>query len=98
MLTGCAWRFVIQQSTAKHHAQSVKMALTEDLTQKQYTFDVCTLYVSYCASFNIKFERDLQKKQGYMYIVAILRTIAPSPASLKSIESKSLQNCECKIQ
>ena len=32
------WSPVIQQSTAKHHAQSVKMALTLDLTPKQYTF------------------------------------------------------------
>ena len=29
---------MIQQGTAKHHAQSVKMALTEDLAQKQHTF------------------------------------------------------------
>ena len=43
---------VIQQSTAaKHHPQSVnvKMALTEDLKQKQRTFGECTLYLSYCA-------------------------------------------------
>ena len=36
-------------NTAKHHAQSVqvKMALTEDLTQKQqHTFTECTLYAA----------------------------------------------------
>ena len=32
-----------------YHAQSVKMALTEDLTQKQHTFGECTLHVSYYA-------------------------------------------------
>ena len=39
----------------KHHAQSVKMALTEDLTQKQHTFGECTLCASCCAWFSEDF-------------------------------------------
>ena len=45
IVTNCAWCFavfVIKQNTAKHHSQSVTMALTEDLamilTQKQNIF------------------------------------------------------------
>ena len=44
---------MIKHNTAKHHTQSVKvkMALTEDLKQKQHIFGECTLYVSYCPCF-----------------------------------------------
>ena len=46
----------MKQNTAKDHVQSVKvkMALTEDLTQKQHTFGECTLYMFLIAHGRIK--------------------------------------------
>ena len=61
---------LLKQNTAKHHAQSVKvkMALTEDLTQKQHTFGECTLYVSYCPWLNMPICLPGKSKKVYLFV------------------------------